>query len=198
MTAVTLVTCQGDAITPHLEALARLRIRVFRDYPYLYDGDLAYEAEYLGRYAQNPASLFVLAFDGDTLVGASTGQPLKDEVAEFRAPFERADIDPSDVFYYGESVLLHDYRGQGLGKAFIAAREAHARSHSFGTVAFCAVERPEDHPAKLASYRPLHGFWEHLGYRRRAALTARFAWKDIDAAEESEKPLVFWLKSLAG
>ncbi|WP_252108620.1 MULTISPECIES: GNAT family N-acetyltransferase [unclassified Halomonas] len=196
MRTVSHAICQGLAITPYLEALARLRIRVFADYPYLYDGDLAYEAEYLDRYAQNPASLFVLAFDGDTLVGASTGQPLADEVVEFRAPFEAAGIDPSGVFYYGESVLLHEYRGQGLGKAFMAERERHARTQGFATAAFCAVERPANHPAKPEGYQPLHGFWESLGYRRQASLAARFAWKDIGEREETEKPLVFWLKAL--
>lgn len=33
----------GLELTPHLEALAHLRIPVFRDYPYLYDGDMEYE-----------------------------------------------------------------------------------------------------------------------------------------------------------
>ncbi len=112
-----LTTCQGTDIAPYLEALADLRIRVFRDYPYLYDGDPAYEADYLQRYADNPRSLFVLALDGERLVGASTAQPLADELDEFRAPFERAGYRIEDVFYYGESVLLPDYRGGGLGHA---------------------------------------------------------------------------------
>lgn len=90
MTTPTLSTCQGRDIAPHLAALAQLRIRVFRDFPYLYDGDPAYEAAYLERYAANPESFFVLAFDSDTLVGAATGQPLADEVDAFRAPFAAA------------------------------------------------------------------------------------------------------------
>ncbi len=196
MTAITLTTLQGRAIAPHLEALARLRIRVFRDFPYLYDGDLAYEAEYLDRYARNPRSLFVLAFDGDTLVGAATGQPLADEVDEFRAPFEAAGYRPASIFYYGESVLLPEYRGQGVGKAFMEAREAHATESGYAWAAFCAVERPDDHPRRPADYRPLHGFWNARGYRRTPSLSTTFAWKDLDEAEETEKPMVFWLKAL--
>ncbi|MDN3556758.1 GNAT family N-acetyltransferase [Halomonas maura] len=196
MTAITLTTLQGRAIAPHLEALARLRIGVFRDYPYLYDGDLAYEAEYLDRYARNPRSLFVLAFDGETLVGAATGQPLVDEVDEFRSPFEAAGYRPERVFYYGESVLLPEYRGQGIGKAFMATRERHAAGEGFGFAAFCAVERPDDHPRKPADYRPLHGFWHSRGYRRTPSLSTTFAWKDLDEAEETAKPMVFWLKAL--
>ncbi|XKE46844.1 GNAT family N-acetyltransferase [Halomonas organivorans] len=196
MAAITLTTCQGRDIAPHLEALARLRIRVFRDFPYLYDGDPAYEADYLDRYARNPRSLFVLAFDGDTLVGAATGQPLADEVDEFRGPFEAAGYRPEAVFYYGESVLLPEYRGQGIGKAFMEARERHATESGYAWAAFCAVERPDDHPRKPADYRPLHGFWNARGYRRTPSLATTFAWKDLDEAEETAKPMVFWLKAL--
>lgn len=196
MNELTLTLCQGQAITPYLLALARLRIRVFRDFPYLYDGELSYEEDYLGRYADNPNSLFVLAFDGENLVGAATGQPLEDEVDEFRRPFKANGIKPERVFYYGESVLLHAYRGSGVGKRFLAEREAHAKRQGFGLVAFCAVERPMDHPYKPADYRPLHGFWNDQGYQRHGELATTFAWRDIGEQNESHKPMVFWLKPL--
>ena len=197
MSEVTVILCQGQAISPHLPALARLRIRVFRDFPYLYDGELSYEAEYLGRYAENPNSLFVLAFDGEELVGAATGQPLQDEVDEFRQPFETNGIKPERVFYYGESVLLHSYRGSGTGKRFLAEREAHAKQQGFDLAAFCAVERPTDHPYKPADYQPLHGFWNAHGYQRHGELATTFAWRDIGEQTESHKPMVFWLKPLS-
>lgn len=196
MSELTVSLCQGSAITPHLPALARLRIRVFRDFPYLYDGELSYEADYLGRYAENPNSLFVLAFDGEELVGAATGQPLQDEVDEFRQPFITSGINPERVFYYGESVLLPTYRGSGTGKRFLAEREAHAKRQGFDIAAFCAVERPADHPAKPADYCSLHGFWNAHGYQRHGELATTFAWRDIGEPVESHKPMVFWLKPL--
>lgn len=196
MNDLTLTTCQGQGIASYLEALARLRMRVFRDYPYLYDGDLAYEADYLTRYAECPQSLFVLAFDGETLVGAATGMPLSDEIDAFRTPFMQADYRVDDIFYYGESVLLPDYRGNGVGKVFMEAREDHAFRQGFAMAAFCAVEREDNHPLKPADYRPLHDFWQGRGYRHMAALATTFAWKDVGAVEETLKPMVFWLKDL--
>ncbi|MDQ7727623.1 GNAT family N-acetyltransferase [Halomonas sp. SpR8] len=196
MSELTVSLCQGQAIAPHLKALASLRIRVFRDFPYLYDGELSYEADYLGRYAENPDSLFVLAFDGESLVGAATGQPLKDEIDEFRHPFEANDLNPERVFYYGESVLLHTYRGSGIGKRFLAEREAHANRLGFDIAAFCAVERSVDHPAKPADYRSLHGFWNAHGYQCHGELATTFAWRDVGEQSESDKPMVFWLKPL--
>jgi hypothetical protein len=37
--ALTLDCATGAGILPHLDAVARLRMAVFRDWPYLYDGD---------------------------------------------------------------------------------------------------------------------------------------------------------------
>ncbi len=196
MREIALKACQGSAIAPRLDALAELRITVFRDFPYLYDGDLGYETHYLRRYAECPDSLFVLAEDGGALVGAATGMPLAEDVEAFRAPFERAGVDIGSVFYYGESVLLPSYRGRGIGKAFLNERERHAARQGFSTVAFCAVERPEDHPLKPQGYVPLHGFWRSQGYERQPDLATTFRWKDIGEQEETDKPMVFWLKSL--
>ncbi len=49
MSAVEIRPVTGIAVEPWLDALAQLRIAVFRDYPYLYDGDLSYERRYLDR-----------------------------------------------------------------------------------------------------------------------------------------------------
>lgn len=191
------ITClQGNAIAAHLDALARLRIRVFRDFPYLYDGDHDYEADYLRRYAECPDSLFVLAFDDKALVGAATGMPLHAECDEFRTPFEANGYDIVRIFYYGESVLLPEYRGQGIGKAFMAERERHATQAGYDLVAFCAVQRDENHPARPSSYQPLDGFWKSRGYVRQPELTTRFAWKDLGEVGETEKTMMFWLKTL--
>ena len=41
----------GERLAQALPSLAELRIAVFRDFPYLYDGTLAYEQDYLARFA---------------------------------------------------------------------------------------------------------------------------------------------------
>ena len=56
--------------------------------------------------------MVVLARAGGDVVGASTGIPLAQDSAEFQAPFPGRGIDPSRVFYCGESVLLPAYRGR--------------------------------------------------------------------------------------
>ncbi|MFN4011577.1 MAG: GNAT family N-acetyltransferase [Pannonibacter sp.] len=179
-----------------LEDLARLRIEVFRAWPYLYDGTMDYETRYLARYAQTPGAVIVGAYDGDRLVGAATGEPLAKEVIQFREPFEERGFDLDQIFYLAESVLVPEYRGQGLGQQFYEAREAHARALGFTRTSFCAVMRPDDHPARPPAYVPLTDFWRKRGYAPLEGAIVYFPWKDVGEAEETEKPMQVWLKDL--
>jgi GNAT superfamily N-acetyltransferase len=193
---------RGDAIAPILPALARLRIEIFREFPYLYDGDLAYETEYLARYAERPGALIVTA-EHETeagareVVGASTGVPLAQELEVLQRPFLDAGLDVGAYFYGGESILRASHRGRGIYAKFHAAREEHARALGFATLTFCAVERPKDHPRRPVDYVPLDDVWRHFGYAPCPTLRTTFRWRDVDAAEEIEHPMVFWEKSLA-
>lgn len=186
----------GAALIAALPDVARLRIEVFRDWPYLYDGDLAYEENYLQSYRNSPRAILVGAFDGDQLVGASTGTPLSDHADDFAAAFAETDIALTDVFYCAESVLLLAYRGSGIGHRFFDLREAHAARLGFAKCCFCAVVREPDHPARPKSYRPLDAFWRGRGYQKLAGVQASFSWKDIDGPGQTAKTLQFWMRDL--
>ncbi|MCX4189362.1 GNAT family N-acetyltransferase [Methylophaga sp. OBS3] len=187
----------GEALKQYIPELASLRIEVFRDFPYLYDGDTEYEARYLQTYIECKDSVIVLAFDGDKVVGASTGIPLKYETDEVKAPFIKAGLDVDKIFYCGESVLISKYRGQGAGVAFFDHREAHARElGGYTHSCFCGVQRPEDHPRRPAGFKPLDNFWRKRGYEKHPELHTTFSWKEIGEDIESPKPMTFWMKAL--
>ena len=92
--------------------------------------------------------------------------------------------------------LLPQYRGQGVGVRFFEEREAAARRHGYPVTTFCSVVRPADHPARPKDYVPLDEFWKHRGYEKRPDLVSTFDWKDIGERHESEKPMVYWMKTL--
>ena len=186
----------GDAILPWIDALAELRIRVFRDYPYIYEGSREYEEQYLKHFSNSPQSLIVMAFDGDKVIGASTAMPMLDFGYGVAELFQEHGYDPTKIFYFGESVLDRAYRGKGIGVSFFEHREAHAKRLGYTTVAFCGVERPENHPLKPADYVPLDAFWQHRGYTKHPELVTHFEWQDLNEDHETAKPLVFWMKEL--
>lgn len=193
---ISVRTLTGEALAASLDTLAELRIAVFRDFPYLYDGDEAYERDYLRAYAASPSAIVVGAFDGERLVGAATAAPMADHAAEFAEPFRARGHDISRIFYFGESVLLADYRGHGIGHAFFDRREERARELGFARASFCAVIRPADHPARPAGYSPLDPFWRKRGYAPVEGLVGQFAWKEIGQAHETQHAMQFWVKSL--
>jgi GNAT superfamily N-acetyltransferase len=187
----------GAELAPHLDALGELRIAVFHEYPYLYAGTLEHEREYLGTYVRSGGSLVVLVFDDDRVVGATTCLPMLDEGPEFQAAFVQAGHDLSTLCYFGESILLPAYRGQGIGKEFFVRREAHARKLGLKLSTFCAVDRPAEHVLRPQGYRPLDEFWGSQGYVKRPELQATFVWQEIGEDTESPKTLTFWTKELA-
>ena len=194
--ALSVQSLTGPDIAPLIDALADLRIRVFREWPYLYDGDAAYEADYLHEFAAAPDAVLVAAYDGAEIVGAATASPLNAQKREFRAPFEAQGIDVDTVFYFGESVLLSRYRGQGLGHAFFDHREAQALCSGAALASFCAVVRPSDHPLRPAAYRPLDRFWRKRGYAPVEAMVGTFDWRDIGENEETPHPMQYWMRRL--
>lgn len=188
----------GEAMRPRLPALSRLRIAVFRDWPYLYDGSLEREQQYLAEFVACPRAGLAVAFDGDAAVGCSTCLPLADEDDSVRGPFAARGWDIARFCYLGESVLLPQYRGHGVGVEFFRLREAHALSLGLDYAAFCAVQRPADHPLRPADAVPLNAFWGRRGYTQYPDLFATFSWKQVDSDAEVSNRLNFWLKSLRG
>ncbi|MEO1092854.1 MAG: GNAT family N-acetyltransferase [Pseudomonadota bacterium] len=186
----------GAAIADVVDDLAALRIEVFCEWPYLYEGTLDYERWYLGQLAASPDAIVVGAFEGVVMVGAATGVPLAHEHAEFVDPLRADGIDPKRTFYLAESVLRAPYRGRGIGHAFFDHREAHARAVGADRAVFCAVIRPATHPRRPCNERRLEPFWEKRGYRPLVGVMAHFGWRDIGDAAETEKRLQFWSKFL--
>jgi GNAT superfamily N-acetyltransferase len=192
----SIKSLHGADIEPYIEDVARLRIEVFHAFPYLYEGSMEYEREYLQTFARSKNNILVLAFDGDAVVGASTGLPLEEEPANIQAPFLARGYDVGNVFYFSESVLKSAYRGRGIGVEFFRLREYRARQLGrFNLLAFCAVVRPDDHPLRPADYRPLDHFWQQRGFNP-TDMYCFIDWQDRDEAHETAKPLRFWVKSI--
>jgi GNAT superfamily N-acetyltransferase len=191
---LTLLELSGSALEPYIDALGSLRISVFRDWPYLYEGSLEYERDYLRTYVGCERSLVVLVMAGGQAVGATTCMPMAEEAPEFQAPFGSAGHDLSRICYLGESILLPEFRGRGLGRMFFEKRHAHAAKLGSSMTTFCAVDRAVDDPRRPALYRPLDEMWTLQGYVKQPQLQAHLEWQEVGETQPSQKTLTFWTK----
>jgi len=187
----------GQEARRFVQELAELRLKVFFDFPYLYEGNLDYEKHYLETYFQAKHSFIFLVEHEGKIIGATTGIWAKEEEDNFRRPFENNGMDPEKIFYFGESILLPEYRGKGLGKVFFEEREKFARSLPFiETLSFCSVLRDENHPLKPDHYQPLDNFWMGQGFLKAQNLTTQYEWQDREETVPSFKNMQYWIKNL--
>lgn len=196
--SLEVVALTGASLEAALDDLARLRISVFRDWPYLYDGSMEYERNYMRAYRDSPGALLVAAIDGERVVGASTSTPMEDHADEFAGPLRGTGVPLEHILYGAESLLLPEYRGRGIGHRFVDLREEHARRLGRTHVAFCSVLRPANHPQCPSDYRGNAGFWTRRGYRELPGVVAEFSWRDVGDSAETIKRLQFWMRELDG
>lgn len=127
--AIAVAPVTGAALAGVLPALARLRIEVFRDYPYLYDGTLDYEERYIAEFAAAADTVVVVARDRDEIVGMATASPTRGHADAFAEPFRARGYDIDRLFYCGNWCCAAPIADAGSAMpSSIIARPMDARS----------------------------------------------------------------------
>lgn len=187
----------GAAITGAVDDLATLRLEIFPEYPYLYQGRREDELAYLNSYAEAPDACVILACDGLTVIGAATGMPLVHEDAQMRDAFAGTAFPLNEVYYVGELLFYPAYRNGGLGSKLLAQLENRIRSLGRYRHLTCAtVERPDDHPLRPHDYIPITRFLARTGFVRLRGVTTHFTWRETDGVKR-DHPMQFWSKELS-
>ena len=186
----------GEEIKKKLTKLAELRIKIFREYPYLYEGEMAYEEEYLKTYAEAKSSLLVLVFHEKKCVAATSCVWLKEEVDDLKNPIIKAGLNIESYLYFGESLVLEEFRNQGLGKIFFELRLEHFKKlvsigYPLKGCCFCSVIRDSNHPLRPKDYKNLDSFWSRMGFYR-SSIQCSFAWKDLGEKEKTRKQMTYY------
>jgi GNAT superfamily N-acetyltransferase len=195
MTIIEKLLTGPDALES-LDGVASLRIDIFREYPYLYDGKRDDEIHYLSRYAEKPGACVITASDSDTLVGAATGIPLKYEHRTMVEPVRATDYPADEMYYVGEVLFYPTYRKRGLGQRLLAMMEEHVRSLEGYRFLTCAtVVRPDDHPLRPFDFVPIERFLARTGFTPLADITSNITWQETDGIDHCH-PMRFWIKEL--
>lgn len=184
-------------IENYIDDIAHLRISIFREYPYLYDGDKEYETKYLKKFISTDESIMVLAFSNDKIVGALTGLPLRCEEPNVYEPWIQTNRSVDQFFYFSEGLLYREYRNKGIGRRMFQLAESWVeKTGRYEALTLATVIRNQDHPQKPKGYHSTDPFWEKLGYRKSNGIICTIPWKEVGEPQESPKPLLFWSKNI--
>lgn len=186
----------GTEAKPYLSEIAQLRITMFREFPYLYEGDIEYEKMYLETYFKSPNSNILLLFDREgAVVGFSNSIPLNEEMLEIQQPFLDQGIDPSTYLYIGEAMVKKEYQGMLIFHQMALHHKEVALKNGYEHVTFMTVFREDNHPEKPHDYKSLEPIWRHYGFEIMKNLTITMNWMRIDTHKVQRNFLIAWAQS---
>lgn len=175
----------------YLAQLAEMRIQVFREYPYLYEGSLEYEFDYLDRYAKCPSAVLLALLDREGAAhGFCTGIPLEFEDPELASPVPG---DHSHSFYIGEILLSPQARAQGWGALLLEQMIITSQAKGFVRHLLYTVVEPREH--RPTPYHSPASLWRKMGFAL-TGIQAEFAWKRWDQQSAQNHRMDLWIRIL--
>lgn len=194
---LTIQVVRGSEITPYLRTIADLRIKVFSEYPYLYDGDLKTENEYLNMYREKEGTLLVAAKDHGNVIGLILGTPYKELPDDYQQPFVKKSIKTDPIYYLGDIILLKEYRGKGIGQQLYEVFEKEVRSaKKYEAIAMCELITHSSDAKRPRDYHSLDPFWRKRKYSRHFDIVISAPWNEVGEVGEKDHLLTFSIKSL--
>lgn len=194
---VTLKRLNNQEAKNYCNDIARIRLTLFKEYPYLYDGTLEIEQDYLENvYFKSPRATIILVFDEQEVVGFSSSIPLTEEMDEVKLPFINQGVHLDEYLYIGEVMLNPAYRSKGILKKFAEIHESKARELCCKYMLFATVDRDENHTYKPADYKNIEPICKHFGFKKVPNLIMTCSWMRIDTQKNEDNILHFWQKSL--
>lgn len=181
-------TYKGKEIASKIDPIIQYINTIYREPPFLYNGQDADYKTYLNEYANDPDAYLNVVMDNNTLVGLSLGMPLSRSRDLYKLPFKQVD----GIYYAGEFGLNPSYQGKGLENELIKWLEKEAKSKGYDTMAFWELDSS---PSKKSPLLPF-AFWEKQGYKHHPELGFKISWTNIGEDKESEHTAVYWLKKL--
>lgn len=157
---VSFLNVTIDQFDEYFDALCTMRLKAFKEFPYLYDGDKLYEYDYLKGYFNHPDGRIILAFQNQQIVGMISGFPLKENMSEpinvtkwFQDHAKIKEDDLKYYYYLGEVISTNPQ--SKIGFQLIVHLCEQANLLGFKKIAFMMIEHSKDHPLRPQNYKDL-------------------------------------------
>lgn len=187
-------------IVPYLPFVAEQRINAYREYPYLYNGKMEEEIQYLDWFSKLKHSAIVIAFYNDEPVGFITGTALAafDEHNKGSIELFKNSGMAFDAYYYiADAIVKPEHRNKSLVTHMAQMIEEHAEILGYTSVCF-VNESHELHPLKPEGYKELDGLFKKNGYSKtEMIITYRWQTRHVDGStQEQNHEMNYWKKNL--
>lgn len=196
MSELDIKILHGNEAKPFLNDIAQMRIEMFREFPYLYDGSIEYERNYLEGYFSSPSSTIILGFSGKRLIAFSSSIALNDEMDEIKQPFIDQKLPLKDYFYIGEMMIQPEFRGKGLLRQFFDTQENYAKQNGYKHSVFMTVRRSDEHIERPEDYKDIAPIWRHFEYEILPNMQIDMPWQRVDTGKEEMNVLDVWYKKI--
>ena len=195
--SIAIEVLKGNEVIPHLKRLIEIRLSFYRDYPYLYDGSIEDEENYLRMYGNSENTLLVVAKRDDEVVGAILGLPLPESPEENKEAFQDLEISPEDLFYLGDNIVIRELKiGNVQEQMYHQFEGAVNHLKKYRGIVVCEIERDVNDPKKITNDTFYEFAWHTQGFIREPNQIVNFSWKEIGDSKSSNHHMVFWRKSL--
>jgi GNAT superfamily N-acetyltransferase len=195
--SIRIETFRGKEITPHIDEIVNLWSKIYRDYPYLYDGEDAIYKAHLSGYAKLNDSIICVVFDNKKAVGLAIGIPLTQTREIYQEVFLEKGYELQSIFYLSEFGLQPDYRGKGVEeKMYQKIEDFVLQNGKFKMICFWEINNSLISPQKRSGYVPKEKFWNQLDFTRHKELSFHVHWTNINAKEKTPHLATYWIKIL--
>lgn len=189
----------GHELQSILPFMAQQRISAFREYPYLYEGNMQEENEYCNWFASLPHSAVAVAYANGQPVGFVSGTGFNDFDIHFKgsiALFKSNGLDSKKFYYIPEAIIVPEHRRNSLIEKLHDAIEKHAKKIGFSALC-CADEHHDTHPLKPVNYQSRDRLYLNAGYIK-TTMVIKFPWLTIQpdgSLKDEEHALYYWIKN---
>lgn len=191
----------GKDVAKFTTLIANYRISFFKKFPYLYEGNMEYESNYLEGILNEKKSLLVVIQFNNSPIGISTSYPLTTEADILTETYEKfisENKKPEEYFYYSEIILSDDHRQKGLSKTVYEIQEDYAKTLGFKKICLATVLREKNDIRKPLDYRDSDGLWENLGFSK-TKIIIDYEWPTIQfdsSIQKNKNKMIFWEKNV--
>jgi ribosomal protein S18 acetylase RimI-like enzyme len=154
---------RGPIDEPYLPRLKEFDATLFREYPYLFIPTPEHEAWYWHALS-TPSTILVLAYDGETIVGALVGIATEENLGHGRTLSKHASFSEEHSFYLPWVAVDAAYQHQGIGRSLLSECERAAHEQGYTQMYLATVMRSKRHPFKPHEAFDPDNIWRRQGY----------------------------------